>query len=467
LSETGPTALPVLLPFRPAAGDLSRPSRHPHTLVTIRLAILLVVQARVSWRAAQVILALCADLRGPLLQRPCYATVRSWLLRLGLHLLRRPLERAGDWVVLIDHTIQLGRHKCLLVLGLPLAALRATGYALQHQQVTVLALEVMSRSTGEQVAAVLRRARQRVGRIAQVVCDRGADLLKGLRPLQQDDPALVVSYDIRHLLAALLRAELRHDPRWAEFLRGCAAVLPKVRQTSANFLAPPTLRQKARYMNLEGHVRWAQQLLAWEQGGQWAALGQALGQPAEQARAWFDEHLGWLRGLRQPLADYAGLLRVIGLAEAEVHTAGLSRQTAAAFWARWQGQAGPASWRVWQFAQRVRVRLQEEGGQVPAGQAWLGSSLVIESLFGTYKELVKRSPSGEMGPEVLLLPVLTAEVTNELVREALETVSQAEVRAWVKEQLGESAQARKRELLGGTGEGGGPEAEVEEGPIVA
>jgi hypothetical protein len=314
---------------------------------------------------------------------------------------------------------------------------------------------------------VLKQVRQRVGRIAQVVCDHGPDLLKGLQPLQQDDPALVVSYDIRHLLAGLLKAELQSDPLWAAFLQGCSALLPQVQQTVAHFLAPPTLRRKARYMNLAEHVRWAQALLNWEQSQAWAALGEALGQSAEQAQAWFEEHLGWLRAFREPLADYAGLFLVVRLAEEEVHSAGLSRQTALSFWARWLGQAESAGWRVWQFAQRLRTRLHEEGQQVPAGQAWLGSSLVIESLFGKYKELVEDSPSGEMGAEVLLLPVLTAELSNELVREALEAVSQADVRDWLKEHLGDSAQTRKRKLLGSRRAAENTPAEIEDGPKVA
>ena len=34
-----------------------------------------------------------------------------WLLRMGLSELRRPKERADDWVWLIDHTIQTGHGK--------------------------------------------------------------------------------------------------------------------------------------------------------------------------------------------------------------------------------------------------------------------------------------------------------------------------------------------------------------------
>ncbi len=52
---------------------------------------------------------------------PCAETIRLWLLRVGLFLLRRPLPRCSDWVFLVDLTIQLGEHKCLVILGVRLS----------------------------------------------------------------------------------------------------------------------------------------------------------------------------------------------------------------------------------------------------------------------------------------------------------------------------------------------------------
>ena len=48
---------------------------------------------------------------------PHYTTVRFWLLRVGLHKLNRPKEQASDWVWIIDHSNQIGKEKCLVILG--------------------------------------------------------------------------------------------------------------------------------------------------------------------------------------------------------------------------------------------------------------------------------------------------------------------------------------------------------------
>lgn len=436
----------------PPPPDAACPYHHHFSLLTIQLTLCLYLQARLSFHGVQTVLAILALLMsGPHqhVGQPCFASVRQWLYRVGLFLLRRSLDNLADrWCVIIDHTMQLGQRKCCLVLGVPVAALTHTGYALAHHDVTVLALEVQTHSTGSHVAELLQRVQQRLGTIVQVVSDHGSDLCNGLRRLQQEQPELVATYDVRHLLAGLLKAELQHDPCWVQLLHGCGQLLPQVRQTAANFLAPPTLRVKARYMNVAEHVRWAQRLLRWAADEPWDELGQALGQTAVAAQAWFTRHLGWLLELRTAVADYAALVQIIAVAEEQVQEHGLNRHTAACFWQRWLTVADHASWRVWQFAMRVRLALAAEGEHIPSGETWLGSSLVIESLFGHYKALAARSPSGEMSLAVLSLPVLTATLTQELVEQALESTSWADVQAWQAEQLGASAASRKRQLLG-------------------
>jgi hypothetical protein len=47
-----------------------------------------------------------------------FYSVRLWLLRLGLYHLDRPQERADDWMWIVDHTLQLGDRKCLIIVGI-------------------------------------------------------------------------------------------------------------------------------------------------------------------------------------------------------------------------------------------------------------------------------------------------------------------------------------------------------------
>src|SRR5262249_25609608 len=64
---------------------------------------------------------------------PSWYTGRLWLLRVGYYKLTRPKEQAPDWVWIIDHTVQMGVQKCLVILGIRLSVLPPPGTCLRHE----------------------------------------------------------------------------------------------------------------------------------------------------------------------------------------------------------------------------------------------------------------------------------------------------------------------------------------------
>ena len=84
----------------------------------------LVLKAATSQRAAAGVLELVARYLPGVSRVPCANAGRLWLMRLGLFELRRKKEAAKDWVWIMDHTVQLGPHKCLVIVGVRLSAWR-------------------------------------------------------------------------------------------------------------------------------------------------------------------------------------------------------------------------------------------------------------------------------------------------------------------------------------------------------
>ena len=133
--------------------ELSCARGHVYPLLLVRLALTWVCEAHSSYRGVALIFS---SLQGVVVAvGPCAETIRLWLLRVGLFLLRRPLPRCSDWVFLVDLTIQLGEHKCLVILGVRLSVLRSKGYSPDHHDVQVLSVAVLTRCNGETVAAHL------------------------------------------------------------------------------------------------------------------------------------------------------------------------------------------------------------------------------------------------------------------------------------------------------------------------
>jgi hypothetical protein len=280
-------------------------------------------------------------------------TVRTWLLRVGLYLLRRAPQPRGDWVFILDHTIRLGQHKCLLILGASLARRQRCPGALGHHDVTVLDLWVTTRCTGEDVAGRLRAVAERVGVPRQVVSDHGSDLVKGIGLFRAEQAQVVDTYDVTHRLACLVKAFLEPDPRWGELLRRCTASLFALQQTAGAFLVPPAPRRLSRYLNVDRHVDWATRVLALLEAPDLTEVAGLLRMSGAEARSWLEAKLGWLRDFREDVGRYERLLRVVRQTQEEVKNHGLGRQTAGRVW---QGlgadvRADPA----WQgFLGRVR-----------------------------------------------------------------------------------------------------------------
>ncbi|MGH9651291.1 MAG: hypothetical protein ACRD3I_12570, partial [Terriglobales bacterium] len=194
---------------------------------------------------------------------PAWHTGRLWLLRVGYYKLRRPKEQATDWVWILDHTIQLGVQKCLVILGVRLSALPPPGTCLRHEHVEPIALYPVQTSTGAVVYQQLTEAIAHTGVPREILSDGGSDLQAGIAQFQQAHPETHAIYDIKHKTALVLKHELAEELRWQAFTQQAAQTKQRVQQTPLAFLAPPAQRRKARYMNVDILIRWGLKVLAY------------------------------------------------------------------------------------------------------------------------------------------------------------------------------------------------------------
>jgi hypothetical protein len=87
-------------------GPTERPARHWHSLLTCLLGVEILMRARCCLRGGKVLLKILQPHLG--VGTPSHETLRRWLLRIGLYVLRRPLESAADWVWIVDHNSPVG-----------------------------------------------------------------------------------------------------------------------------------------------------------------------------------------------------------------------------------------------------------------------------------------------------------------------------------------------------------------------
>ena len=169
---------------RRAAGPASDPHvvGHVYGGGAIRHFLRLVLDAACSFRGASAVMGLLSDFGPQFVRRPAANTGQMWLLQVGLYELQRPKEAADDWVWILDHTVQLGTVKCLLIVGCRLSAWHAAGRPLEHGDLSVMALEPVEKSNGGRRRTAVGTPRlPQTGIVPRaILSDQGSDLKIGV-----------------------------------------------------------------------------------------------------------------------------------------------------------------------------------------------------------------------------------------------------------------------------------------------
>ncbi len=414
-----------------------RASGQHYPVGVVFLFVTLVVRASIAMRGTARALGVMRDLcgLGEGQAVPDWTTGRGWLLRLGYYKLTRPKERADDWVWFIDHSCQTGVQQCLVILGLRLRDLPSPGECLRLEHLEPLEVLPVRSSTQAAVAAQLTAVVAKTGVPRAIVRDGGGDLQGGVRLFRLQHPQTADIDDIKHKTATLLRHALEADERWAAFNRQVGSTKCQVLQTELAFLAPPSQRQKARYMNLAELVRWGVE-----------TLDLLERQPVEVRQRVTSERLqaklGWLRSYRDALAEWSELLTVATVAEDHVRRQGL--YVGVGWDLARRRPAGLASASAQQLWQDIVRHVAQQAEQVRVGERLPASTEALESCFGKLKQLEKEHSRSGFTGLLLGLAAVVSRTTIDVVQAAQEHCPMKKVWRWCKQKLGDTVQTQRR-----------------------
>lgn len=395
----------------------------------------LVLHVRLPFRAVERLLAFCSWMITGHADAPHWTTIRLWMLRFGLYMLTCPKEKASDWVWICDHTVQAGTDKCMVILGIRLAFLPQVGTCLCLADLQLILLEPVKKSNKEVVYQQLAQAEQVTGPPRLIVSDQGGDLHAGIQLYLQSQPETSWIYDIVHKAANLLKRHLENDERWQGFLAHVGKTNQAVKQTELSFLAPPTQRIKARYMNLEKLVRWAAETLIILKN-----------RPAEILHCCtmerMEEKLGWLREYEQEIEDWSNTMNVIHQTEKQVREEGYHEASEEQLKEHLK-DAGKTKL-AGQVKEELLTFVREQASKVRPGERLPGTSESIESAFGKWKSFTMDGNRSGFTSLLLILGAVVSKCTPELVREGLSEIRTKHVQRWCEEKLGRTLQSLRR-----------------------
>lgn len=214
--------------------------------------------------------------------------------------------------------------------------------------------------------------------------------------------------DISHATASMLKRTYQHHPAFERFLSACGQASGKLKQTLLACLAPPTVRTKARFMNVHRLFTWAARVLELSPPG-----GAKSGSMLAKLRV----ALGDLPECKALIKRFQGDAGALLACQEILKIKGLSPATLA----QCQGliEAMPTAALHREFTAYLTYELQ---GATTLGLAQAGlpiSSDSIESLFG----VAKRHGVGETHDAdrmALRLPAFCGRPTREEAQQVLE-----------------------------------------------
>jgi hypothetical protein len=408
------------------------PARGSTPVAIIDVCRRLVVQAGVALRAVPRVFGIFFESPDAATILPAATSARWWLQRLGLFSLCESLEVADDWAYLIDHSVQIGTVKVCVILGLRLHDVPFPARALRHDDVQVLAVIPTERSSGEIVAAQLEQAAQRTGFPRQIVSDHGSDVKKGSELFAERHPQTVVTYDAAHHGAIVLQRRFRADPQWSQFIARLGQVKARIQQTSDAFLLAPSLRPKARYMNLASLLRWARKIL----------ILLDRGPSGGNASARAESRYGWLREFRTSLEEWSRWEATVRRSVEFVRTRGLSRGCESDLSACLL--ALPPDERDEVLAAELSQFVRGQSQAAQPGERLVGSTEVLESVFGKWKTLEHQESRSGITSLILSLGSLVGQWPLSRIKAAMEATPVKHVVNWCREHLPPTVQSQRR-----------------------
>ena len=357
---------------------------------------------------------------------PHWTTLRTWLMRVGVAAIEAPVEQADDWIWMADHSNQIGTEKVLVVIGVRASKMPAPGVALTHRDIRVLSVQPGVNWKGEDMARSYERLADRIGVPLAVVVDGAVELREGAEVLQKRRKDMVILNDFKHYAANVLKKIIGGSESFARFTSQVGSTRSSIQQTELAHLTPPSIRPKARFMNLATTLTWAGMVL-WQ-----------LAHPQSKARreitvTRMDDKLGWMRMFREDIARWRACQRVVSASVTFVNQQGLSRGMADRLAARLQslqtcGDSQTIADRLVDFVRQSEEKLSE-------GQRLVLSTEILESTFGLFKQLERQHSKGGFTSLLAAFGALLKPATHESIRYDFARVSVKQMRDWVKHNL--------------------------------
>ena len=403
--------------------------RHSYPAQMITLAVFIVVLGGGSLRCAAKTVSFFAYLMGWPYQAPSPTTVRNWVLRAGYFALNQAKDLRGAYLAIIDESIQIGKEKLLLLLGVKVPPNYCRIQPLRMQEVEILGMEVQSSWTGDRIANFMTNRLDNFARIkiVGVISDQGTSIKAALRQLN-----LVWISDCSHMLMNAAKTLFGTDVQLSRFCAHLGQLRRQLALTDLAYLLPPTMRDKDRFHRVFTLVKWAERL---------DRHYDRLGADAQQHFRFYRRlNYKWvllrMRQVNQLIVITANILKKVGLSR---HAYLRWQKAVENYLATQDKVTTPAK----HFIPIVEKYFADHQPIFNHQDQVLCCSDIIESIFGRYKN---KGGMKVISADVLAIALYNTDLTPALIKTAMTSVREQDVARWKQKYVCENRYALIRRM---------------------
>jgi hypothetical protein len=365
---------------------------------------------------------------------PSFTTIKRWVQKVGHFKLLRPKTIATDWMVIIDASIQMGNEKCVLALGCREVNL-PKDRALRLEDFEVLSVRIVSSLNSNTITEILHQIAFSIGKIYCICSDRGSEIVRGIKDFQVASPKTRHTTDMAHRVANLLEATLEKEERWKNFREQVTQARRKMQNSVVAGALPPSPRVKARYMNYDSMIIWAADMLILLDKAPWNCDINI-----KELR----KYLKWLEDYREEIAYWNKLVLMGAKARDLVRIEGIHINVVDSFEQTFAGLA--MGFEESKFADQISSFLSEQTKGVNPGERFIGSTEVLESLFGKLKYMEQEQRAFGFTSLVLAAIACVGPTDEKTVKEAITSTKLSEIDDWARTEISKSLQTQRRSI---------------------
>jgi len=357
---------------------------------------------------------------------PCYTTLINWVHKIGYYELNKIKEKANDWVIILDESIQLGCDKILVVFGIRESEIDFTR-PLNFKDLVPLREISKTKWNGELVKDVVQDLKNEIGDIKYAVGDYGSDLKKGLGLLN-----ITHIHDVTHKIALILEKSFKDNIFYKEITQKMSEMRIKLSQSEIAHIIPPKQRKKSRYQNIKIISDWCMKAIN-------------LIENEEEKSEKIIDNLKWILSYKDFILELSEINQVICDIEKILKHNGLSVSSKKECDLIMNKLTTNNLGR--QIKEQIQMFLDSTLKMLPENKKILITSDIIESAFGKYKNYVSCNPMAGITNLVLAIAAFTSSLCEKEIKEALEFTSMDEIKQWSNKFIGKTLLQKRREAL--------------------